>query len=147
MNQAHVLKVFDFYAPSTHTEISIERARKAYPVYPGTQIISTMRVPLEANAADYIFLLLSAHEIRNPEEKIIFFKQLQQALCNDGSIIVVEHLRDIYNFIAYNFGFFHFFSRKSWKQVFNKADLTEHKEIKITPFISAFLLKKNGITS
>ncbi len=35
------LSVFDFYDPSKHTEISIKRARKAYPPFPNTQQIDT----------------------------------------------------------------------------------------------------------
>ena len=35
------LRVFDFYNPDRHTEVSIKRARKAYPPFPGTQSIST----------------------------------------------------------------------------------------------------------
>jgi hypothetical protein len=138
------LIVFDFYDPAKHTEVSIERARKAYPSYPGTKTISTGNVPLKVSAADCIFLLLSAHEIRKDEERIIFFKQLNKALAPNGKIIVVEHQRDINNFMAYNFGFFHFFSKKTWKQTFAKAALSEELSFKITPFISAFVLSKNG---
>ena len=35
------LSVFDFYDPEKHTEISIKRARKKYPAYPGTLSINT----------------------------------------------------------------------------------------------------------
>jgi SAM-dependent methyltransferase len=141
------LIVFDFYDPAKHTEISIERARKAYPPFPGTTVISTNNIPLKTNSADYIFLTLAAHEIRNDEERINFFKQLEKVLSPAGKIIVVEHQRDIYNFMAYNFGFFHFFSTKTWKQIFSKTNLSEESIFKITPFISAFVLTKNGTTS
>ncbi len=33
------LKVLDFYDPSKHTEVSIKRARKAYPPFPNTEKI------------------------------------------------------------------------------------------------------------
>lgn len=141
------LAVFDFYDPEKHTEISIERARKAYPTFPGTIKINTDNITLKANSADYIFLILAAHEIRKKEERAAFFKQLNNALAPEGKIIVVEHQRDIYNFMAYNFGFFHFFSTKTWKQTFSKANLSEESIFKITPFISAFVLTKNGTTS
>ena len=138
------LEVFDFYDPAKHTEISIERARKAYPAYPGTETITTSKIPLKENLADYIFLVLAAHEIRNDEERILFFRQVENVLKTNGKIIVVEHQRDIYNFMAYNIGFFHFFSTKTWKNTFNGAKLTIDKEFKITSFISAFVLTKNG---
>jgi len=141
---ACTLSVFDFYDPAKHTEISIERARKAYPPFPGTKTISTGNIPLQANTADYIFLVLSAHEIRNDAERIDLFKQLNLAIKPGGKIIVVEHQRDLVNFIAYNFGFFHFFSNSTWKKTFKAAMLTEETETKLTPFLSIFILAKNG---
>lgn len=141
------LSVFDFYDPKKHTEISIARARKAYPAYLGTKSINTNNIPLQKKSVDYIFLILSAHEIRNEEERIIFFKSLGDALNENGKIIVVEHQRNIYNLLAYNFGFFHFFSKKVWQRTFINSNLYEISKIKITPFILAFTLKKNGITS
>jgi len=141
------LVVFDFYDPQKHTEVSIKRARKAYPAFGGTQTIATTSVPLNANSVDCIFLLLSAHEVRNPQERIDFFKELRRVLNRSGKIVVVEHLRDINNFIAYTIGFFHFYSAASWKHTFNSAGLTLVSEFKITPFISAFVLEKNGTTT
>ncbi len=149
------LQIFDFYDPKKHTEISIERARKAYPELPNTEKINTNNIPLESNSIDYIFLIFAAHEIRNDEERIVFFKQLANALNTNNSqnnsqnsrIIVVEHLRDINNFFAYNLGFMHFLSHKNWKNTFEKANLLIETEQKITPFISTFILYKNGITS
>ncbi len=136
-------QVFDFYDPVKHTEVSIKRARKAYPVFTGTQSISTQVVPLASASVDGIFLLLSAHEIRNPAERILFFTQLQVSLRPDGKVIVVEHLRDAYNFAAYTIGFFHFYPRSVWRKTFAQSGLTEVKETKITPFISVFILQKN----
>jgi SAM-dependent methyltransferase len=141
------LLVFDFYDRSKHTEISIERARKAYPAYPGTKPINTYDIPLKANSIDYIFLVFSAHEIRNDDERAEFFRQLGNALKKDGKIIVTEHQRDINNFIAYNIGFFHFFSSGTWKQTFTNAGLFIESAFKVTPFISTFVLIKNGTTT
>jgi hypothetical protein len=42
------LSVFDFYDPAKHTEVSIKRARKAYPPYPSTIQINTEVIPLAA---------------------------------------------------------------------------------------------------
>jgi SAM-dependent methyltransferase len=141
------LKVFDFYDPVHHTEISIERARKAYPAYPGTIKISTNNVPLPADSIDYIFLIFAAHEIRDEKERIEFFRQLGTVLKAGGKIIVTEHQRDIPNFIAYTIGFFHFFSPAAWKRTFARADLRIDSSSKLTPFITTFVLTKNGTAS
>lgn len=138
------LIVLDFYDPAKHTEVSIARARKAYPAYTGTRPISTSDVPLKCRSVDGIFTLLSAHEIRNEQERIAFFRKLKESLKEDGKIVVAEHLRDVPNFIAYSIGFFHFFSKKKWKYCFDAAGLCIVREIKITPFITAFILQKNG---
>jgi hypothetical protein len=67
---------------------------------------------LQAETIDQIFVLLSAHEIRDRQERAIFFSRLKESLKSEGSIVVLEHLRDLPNFIAYTIGFFHFFSKK-----------------------------------
>ncbi len=141
------LSVFDFYDPLLHTEVSIERARKLYQPYPGTEIINTQAVPLKENSIDIILLMFAAHEIRNEDERILFFEQLRKVITMKGAIIVVEHQRDLVNFIAYNIGFFHFYSGRNWLKVFTGAGLKISKEIKITPFISGYVLRKYGAAS
>lgn len=136
------LIVFDFYDPAQHTEVSIKRARKAYPPYPNTKQIKTAKIPLNNSVADKIFAVLSAHEIRNPEERTAFFRELHRVLEPDGRVIVTEHLRDWKNFLAYNIGFFHFHSRQAWLRNFREAGFTVDKEIKINLFMTAFILKK-----
>lgn len=136
------LFVFDFYDASKHTEISIKRARKAYPPYPNTRQIDASKIPLADDSTDKIFAILSAHEIREAEERNVFFAELRRILKPNGRIFVVEHLRDTANFLAYNIGFFHFHSKNAWLENFHSARLEVEREIKITPFISTFVLKK-----
>lgn len=144
---ASELKVFDFYDAEKHTEISIKRARKAYPPFAGTHTICTSEIPLNDNYADQIYLILAAHEIRNEEERTGFFRELNRVTNDSGKIIVTEHLRDLPNFLAYNIGFFHFLPESSWQRTFTCAGLKIIKKIKITPFISTYILEKNGIAS
>lgn len=141
------LVVLDFYDPARHTEVSIKRARKAYPPFPNTEQVTTTKLSLRDNSADAIFAILSAHEIRKGDERILFFNELRRILKSDGQIFVVEHLRDLPNFLAYNIGSLHFHSRKSWLDIFEAAELIIKKEVKITPFITTFVLEKNGPSS
>lgn len=134
------MRVFDFYNPELHTEVSIKRARKAYAAYPGTEAISTAAVPLTDNSVDVIFLLLAAHEIRNAGERAAFFGRLRDALKPGGKIIVTEHLRDPANFLAYTIGAFHFLPYEDWQKTFRKAGLTITAEEKLTPFLTTFTL-------
>ena len=136
----------DFYDPIKHTEISIKRARKAYPSAANTKQVITTTLPLADNSADKIFIIFSAHEIRNDEERSLFFKELRRAIKPDGQIYLMEHLRDTVNFLAYNIGFLHFYQKNTWLKTFEDAKLIIKQEIKITPFISTFILTKNGNT-
>ena len=140
------LEAYDFYDPKKHTEVSIKRARKAYPQFPDTERIATTKLPLEDNTADKIFLILSAHEIRDSIERTLFFAELNRVLNKGGQIILTEHLRDLPNFLAYNIGAFHFIAKETWLENIRIAKLEVTKEFNITPFITTFIIEKNGTT-
>jgi len=141
------LSVLDFYDPHKHTEVSIKRARKAYPPFPNTQKTTTHQLPLKTASVDVITLIFSVHEIRDADEREVFFKELYRVLKPTGKIIIVEHLRDVPNFLAYTIGFLHFYSKNTWLPLFTKTNFTLEKEQKVTPFVSSFTLNKNAITS
>jgi len=132
------LKVFDFYNAERHTEPAIIRARKVSLIYPGTQQITSNAIPLKDNSADIIFLLSAAHEIRSQDEKIQFLKECRRLCKPNAKVIMVEHLRDFPNFLAFSVGFTHFFSRKTWKSAFENAGFSSFEETKFTPFMSVF---------
>jgi SAM-dependent methyltransferase len=132
------LRVFDFYNASRHTEPAIIRARKVSLVYPNTQQIASDSIPLKNNTADIIFLLSAVHEIRSHKEKVQFLKECRRLCKPNGKVIMVEHLRDFPNFLAFSVGFGHFFSRSVWKNAFGRAGFTSFRETKFTPFMSIF---------
>ncbi len=133
------LKVFDFYNAEKHTEPAIVRARKVSIVYPNTQQILSNTIPLKDNTIDIIFLLSAAHEIRTQEEKIVFLKECHRLCKPTGMVIMVEHLRDFPNFVAFSIGFTHFFSKKIWNIAFKQAGFSSLSEQKFTPFMSIFI--------
>lgn len=138
------LIIADFYNPKRHTEVSIKRARKAYPPVEGTIKINTSELPFPSNSVDKVYLTLAAHEIRNYNERVLFFKDIKRITTEDGIIYVTEHLRDVPNFLAYNIGFLHFYPRSNWIKTFEEAGLKLESELKNTPFISTFKLINNG---
>lgn len=144
-NNAELI-VLDFYNPQKHTEPSIQRARKAYPPFPTTQQIITTSIPLHDHSVDKLFVILSAHEIRNSQERLLFFNELHRVLKPSGQLYITEHLRDLPNFIAFNIGFFHFFPKKSWIKIIKKAHFKIQKTEKLNPWITNFILTKNGTT-
>ena len=132
------LKVFDFYNAKQHTEPAIKRARKVTLLYPNKQQIASNLIPLKDNTVDIIFLLSAVHEIRSHEEKVQFLKECFRLCKPEGKVIMVEHLRDFPNFLAFSVGFTHFFSRSVWKNAFERAGFTSFEESKFTPFMSVF---------
>ena len=132
------LKVFDFYNAKTHTEAAIIRARKVSLIYPNTRSIASNSIPLKDKSIDIVFLLSAVHEIRSQDEKIIFLKECHRICKPYGKVIMVEHLRDFPNFIAFSVGFTHFFSRTVWKKAFDSAGFKFFQEKKFTPFMSVF---------
>jgi SAM-dependent methyltransferase len=132
------LKVFDFYNPSQHTEPAIIRARKVSLVFPNTQKIINNKIPLADNSVGIIFLLSAVHEIRNNAERIEFLKECHRLCKPDGLVIMVEHLRDFQNFLAFSIGFTHFFSKNTWRKAFKNAGFSNFEETKFTPFMSIF---------
>ena len=132
------LKVFDFYNAKQHTELAIIRARKVSLVYPNTQQIISSTIPLKDDSVDLIFLLSAAHEIRSQNEKIQFLKECHRVCKSNANVIMIEHLRDFSNFVAFSVGFTHFFSMKTWRNAFKEAGFKTFTEQKFTPFMSIF---------
>jgi SAM-dependent methyltransferase len=132
------LKSFDFYNAKQHTESAIKRARKVSMVYPDTQQVASNSIPLKDHTVDIVFLLSAVHEIRSHEEKVRFFMECHRLCKPGGKVVMVEHLRDFPNFLAFSVGFTHFFSRSVWKNAFKRAGFASFQETKFTPFMSIF---------
>jgi ubiquinone/menaquinone biosynthesis C-methylase UbiE len=112
--------------------------------FPNSLNVTTDNLQIPDKSVDVAFALLSAHEIRKTPERITFFKEIKRVLKDDGRIVVTEHLRDIPNFLGYNIGFFHFLFKHTWLKTFKGAGLKVVQKTKVTPFITNFVLAKNG---
>lgn len=132
------IRVFDFYNAKQHTEPAIKRARKVSMVYPNTQSIASGAIPLPDNTVNVVFLLSAAHEIRTHDERVTLLRECYRVCRPTGKVVMVEHLRDLPNFLAFTIGFTHFFSSASWKKAFRAAGFNSVKETKFTPFMSIF---------
>lgn len=136
------LTVLDFFDPLTHTEFAIKQARLVYTPHPCTLSTKTHKINYSDHSFDRIFILFSAHEIRNADERKLFFEEIRRVLSPNGCIYVLEHLRDLPNFLAYTVGFFHFYSRHTWLELFKICNLKLIEETKHTVFISNYKLIK-----
>lgn len=136
------LEVWDFYDPQQHTEISIKRARAAYPSRELTKTVETDELPMGDGRADLICLQMAAHEIRDHDQRVVFFTELHRILRDEGRLCVTEHLRDLPNFMVYNLGALHFHSKAQWLDVFEAAGFGLIEEKKETSFVSTFVLQR-----
>lgn len=55
---------------------------------------------------------------------------------------IVEHFRDLANFLAFGPGYVHFVSRDEWLRLAAHANLAVASETKITPWVTALTLAR-----
>jgi SAM-dependent methyltransferase len=105
-------RVLDVFDPKEMTEPSIARAREMSGP-DRLQAASWRYLPADDEVFDTIFLLFMAHEFRHAEARLLFFREIARVLAPYGRVVIVEHLRDLANFLAFGPGFFHFQSRQT----------------------------------
>ena len=134
--------VLDFFSERELTEPSIRRARKlARNDYAATPA-DYRSLPVENASVDLAAVIFAAHELRRPESREAFFGELFRILRPGGRLVVVEHLRDSANFIAFGPGFLHFLPRREWTRLAKAAGFAFPLITRQTPFVAAFLMEK-----
>jgi SAM-dependent methyltransferase len=135
-------RVFDIFDPGEMTERSIARARRGARNDVAPEAADFRHLPVPTGTTDVALLLLSAHELRTDETRGALFAELRRVLGPGGRVVVVEHLRDWANFMAFGPGFLHFHSRRAWTRCFERARFTIQSEFSITPFVRVFVLRR-----
>jgi SAM-dependent methyltransferase len=134
--------VVDIYDPAEMTEPSIARARLLHPSALPFRQGKYDELPLPANTCDAVFLLFAAHEVRAARHRVHLFCETARVLRAGGYVVLVEHLRDWKNFMAFGPGFLHFHSRRSWLGATQDAGLVVGHESPVTPFVRCFVLRR-----
>jgi len=134
--------VIDIFDPDAMTEPSIARARRLHPATHGAISSKASAVPLPDQGTDTVFLLFVAHELRRHSGRVEFLREIERVLAPSGQVLLVEHLRDWKNFVAFGPGFLHFFSRREWLCVIREAMLKVRYEQNVTPFVRCFIVSK-----
>jgi SAM-dependent methyltransferase len=130
----------DIYDPEEMTEPSIAIARNAHPSE--SALANWRSLPFDDGSLEAVFLFLAAHELRNAKARATFFAEIARSLRPGADLIVVEHLRNIPNFLAFGPGFLHFFSARTWRNAASGAGLQLARERNITPFVRAFAFRR-----
>ncbi len=133
-------RLLDHYDEKLMTERSIRRARAMFPPGPGTLPARYDAWPLAAESADVVFGLLAIHELRSEAERIAWLAECRRCLRKDGRLLLVEHVRDMANFLAFGPGFLHFHSIASWRRCWECAGFRSVDQFCVTPFIRVFVL-------
>lgn len=132
--------VLDHYDAERMTEPSIHRARALFPPTAGTFACNHDAWPPAAKPADVVFALLAIHELRAESERTAWFSEARRCLSEGGRIVLVEHVRNIANFLAFGPGFLHFHSCANWRRCWERAGLLCVNQFGITPFVQVFVL-------
>ena len=129
--------VIDFYDPAVMHEPSIARARRG-----STAKRRPLRdLGLGVSQYDAIFVPLALHEIRSSAERARFLRHMRDALTESGRIILVDHMRDMANVLAFGPGALHFLPERDYRRAIDASGLAVARESTITPLVHAFVLK------
>jgi len=129
----------DIFDPREMTEPSIAQARRIVhaPLDAPAGVWSSL--PVAPSSVDAAFVVFAAHELRRPESRERFFCELARVMRPGGEIVVVEHLRDWRNFLAFGPGYLHFLPERAWRTAATAAALRIARTFTITPFVRVFV--------
>ena len=118
---------------------SHRRARRRYPAT-STAVAGATALPMATSSCDGILLIFSAHEVRDRQQREELFDELHRVLRPAGRIVLVEHLRDLPNLVAFGPGALHFQTRREWERLARGAGFTTVQEVAKTSFVRGFAL-------
>lgn len=134
--------VYDASDCSAQPEPSIARARRIVPLHPDTVTVGLG--PLPATGIDLILLPMAAHEVRDEDARARWLQTLSSSLAPGGKMVLIEHLRDIENAVAFHVGVLHFLSARSWHRTFARAGLTVVDERVVAPLLRRFVVMRSA---
>ncbi len=136
------VSVVDIYDESLMSEPSIARARRTARQHERNTPATHSSLPLEDASCEAIFLIFAAHELRASDARRELFREVERSLAPGGRVVIVEHLRDVWNFLVFGPGAFHFWPRRVWTQDLATSTLSLRDEFRLTPFVRVFVAER-----
>lgn len=91
---------------------------------------------------DAAFLIFAAHELRRHEQRVRLFREVARVLDERGELVLMEHMRGLWNFGAFGPGALHFFSRRAWLKAVREAGFAVESELTRTRFVRVLILRR-----
>ncbi len=135
-------QIVDIFDRETMTENSIRRAQRLNRSAASAVMGRYDALPFCGESFDTVFCIFTAHELRQYQQRVTLFKEIARVLEPDGELVLVEHVRDWRNFLAFGPGFLHFFSCPDWRRVASEAGFTVRTEFTFAAFVQVFILGK-----
>ena len=132
-------EALDIFDPSEMTAPSIRRARQLAGAALPAPKAKLDELPAPDGSQDAIFLIFTAHEIRRAGARRRFLGELRRVLRPAGWLVIVEHARDVWNFLAFGPGFLHFQWRAEWHRVAEASGFGLVLAGSITPFVRVWV--------
>ncbi|MDQ2986582.1 MAG: class I SAM-dependent methyltransferase [Armatimonadota bacterium] len=132
---------WDIFDERTMSEPSILRARSIRSSALGATV-DFRKLPCNAGELDAVFAFFVLHEIRDDSLRRDCFDEIARCTSPSGKLVIVEHLRDLPNFVAFGPGLLHFWPRSEWLRSASLAGFELLNEAPMTPFVRVMVFKK-----
>lgn len=122
-------------------EATVRRARRLYPAEAPVVDPRALGAGQAPGGYDLVLFAQSAHEIRDPLTRATMFAAARAAVRDGGAVVVVEHLLDLPNAVAFGPGALHFHTERAWLASFAAGGLRVREHSTVMPLVHCWVLE------